>query len=71
MALRWYEALRLPRTSCVQALSPANKTRFRLPDGAAQQARDAKMARGTTDCSLQAVVWLYGHDAGDPGAPSH
>ena len=26
--------------------------------------RDAEMARGTTDWSLKAVAWLYGHDAG-------
>ncbi len=63
-ALRRYETLRLPRASRLQALSAANKTRFHLPDGAAQQARDAEMARGMTDWSLAAVAWLYGHDAG-------
>ncbi len=68
-ALRRYEALRLPRASRVQGLSLANKTRFHLPDGAAQRARDAEMARGGTDWSLQAVAWLYGHDAGNPEAP--
>jgi salicylate hydroxylase len=66
-ALRRYEALRLPRASRVQELSEANKTRFHLPDGAAQQARDAEMIRGATDWSLKAVAWLYGHDAGKPG----
>jgi salicylate hydroxylase len=65
-ALRRYEALRLPRASRVQGLSEANKTRFHLPDGAAQQARDAEMARGATDWSLKAVAWLYGYDAGEP-----
>jgi salicylate hydroxylase len=65
-ALRRYEALRLPRASRVQSLSEINKTRFHLPDGPAQQARDAEMARGTTDFSLKAVSWLYGHDAGSP-----
>jgi salicylate hydroxylase len=65
-ALRRYEALRLPRASRVQGLSEGNKTRFHLPDGPAQQARDAEMARGTTDWSLKAVAWLYGHDAGRP-----
>jgi salicylate hydroxylase len=65
-ALRRYEALRLPRTSRVQGLSEANKTRFHLSDGAAQQARDAEMARGATDWSLKAVAWLYGYDAGEP-----
>jgi salicylate hydroxylase len=63
-ALRRYEALRLPRASRLQALSAANKTRFHLPDGPTQQERDREMARGTTDWSLDAVAWLYGHDAG-------
>ncbi len=63
-ALRRYETLRLPRVSRIQALSGTNKTRFHLPDGPAQEARDAEMARGTTDWSLKAVAWLYGHDAG-------
>jgi salicylate hydroxylase len=65
-ALRRYEALRLPRASRIQSLSEANKTRFHLPDGAAQQARDDEMARGATDWSLKAIAWLYGHDAGEP-----
>jgi salicylate hydroxylase len=65
-ALRQYEALRLPRASRVQGLSVINKTRFHLPDGPAQQARDVEMARGTTDWSLKAVAWLYGHDAERP-----
>jgi salicylate hydroxylase len=63
-ALRRYERLRLRRASRLQAMSEANKTRFHLPDGAAQQQRDAEMARGKTDWSLDAVAWLYGHDAG-------
>ena len=65
-ALRKYEALRLPRASRVQGLSEANKTRHHLPDGPAQQARDAAMARGGTDFSPEAVAWLYGYDAGMP-----
>jgi 2-polyprenyl-6-methoxyphenol hydroxylase-like FAD-dependent oxidoreductase len=63
-ALRRYETARLPRASRLQALSEANKTRFHLPDGPAQRDRDAEMARGMTDWSLDAVAWLYGHDAG-------
>lgn len=65
-ALRRYERLRLPRTSRVQSLSEENKRRFHLPDGPAQVARDAEMARGTTDWSVSAVAWLYGHDAEIP-----
>jgi salicylate hydroxylase len=63
-ALRRYAMLRLPRASRLQAMSDANKTRFHLPDGPAQQRRDEEMSRGKTDWSLDAVAWLYGHDAG-------
>ena len=45
-------------------------TRFHLPDGPAQQERDAKMATGTTDWSQQAIAWLYGHDAAALPAPA-
>jgi len=62
-ALRRYEHLRLPRTARVHGLSEVNKHRFHLPDGPAQLDRDAQMARGTTDFSVNAVAWLYGHDA--------
>jgi salicylate hydroxylase len=62
-ALCLYERLRLPRASRLQALSRANKTRFHMPDGPAQQQRDAEMAsRG--DRSIEALRWLYEHDAG-------
>jgi salicylate hydroxylase len=67
-ALRKYEALRLARASRVQGLSEANKTRHHMPDGPAQQAREAAMARGGTDFSPEAVAWLYGYDAGAPEA---
>jgi salicylate hydroxylase len=40
-ALRRYEQARLPRTSRMQAMSAANKTRFHLPDGPAQRERDS------------------------------
>ena len=63
-ALRFYESLRLPRTSRVQAAAKQNKNRFHLPDGPQQQERDAQMARGSTDFSFQSIDWLYGHDAG-------
>ena len=71
-----YEKLRLPRTSCMQTMSAANKTRFHLPDGPAQQERDAKMATGTTDWSIKAIAWVHNYDAaaavetGDLGLPS-
>jgi salicylate hydroxylase len=61
--LRHYERLRVPRVSRIHALSTANKTRFHLPDGPDQQRRDAQMATESTDWSLKAVAWIYGHDA--------
>jgi 2-polyprenyl-6-methoxyphenol hydroxylase-like FAD-dependent oxidoreductase len=61
-ALRHYEALRRPRATRLQELSRANKTRFHLPDGSAQQARDAEMATAG-DRSIAAIGWLYSHDA--------
>jgi len=60
-ALSRYEALRLPRVTRLQKLSRANKTRFHLPDGPAQQARDAAWAR-SGDRSPDALRWLYTHD---------
>jgi salicylate hydroxylase len=62
-ALRLYERLRLPRTSRLQGMSDTNKTRFHMPDGPAQKARDAEMAKGATDWSLAAITWVYEHDA--------
>jgi salicylate hydroxylase len=59
----------------MQAMSAANKTRFHLPDGPAQQERDAKMATGITDWSIKAIAWVYNYDAavavetGDLGLP--
>jgi salicylate hydroxylase len=62
-ALRRYEALRIPRTSRIQALSASNKTRFHLADGPQQRQRDAQMSTGRTDFSFETVAWIYGHDA--------
>jgi salicylate hydroxylase len=62
-ALRRYEKLRLPRASRLQGMSEINKTRFHMPDGAAQKQRDAEMASGATDWSWAAIAWLYEHDA--------
>ena len=63
-ALRAYESLRLPRTSRVQAASQDNRTRFHLPDGPRQRGRDAQIRNAATDWFLQAMEWVYGHDAG-------
>ena len=62
-ALRRYESLRRPRATRLQELSAANKIRFHLPDGPEQEQRDGEMAGGSTDWSINAVAWLYGHDA--------
>jgi salicylate hydroxylase len=63
-ALRRYEAVRLPRAARIQALSAQNKVRFHLPDGPEQEERDRQMATQSTDWSIEAVAWIYGHDAG-------
>jgi salicylate hydroxylase len=61
-ALRLYESVRRPRASRLQELSRLNKLRFHLPDGPRQRKRDAELAiRG--DRSIEAIAWLYGHDA--------
>jgi len=62
-ALTLYETHRLPRTSRVQALAANNKTRFHLPDGPEQVARDTEMSKSITDFSPHSAAWLYGHDA--------
>ena len=62
-ALKLYETVRLPRATQIQNGSWDNKTRFHMPDGPAQEERDAQMAKGMTDWSYQAVAWVYGHDA--------
>ena len=63
-ALRRYEGVRLPRASKIQAMSAANKMRFHLPDRPEQEERDRQMATQATDWSINAVAWIYGHDAG-------
>jgi len=49
-ALQQYERLRLPRVILLQAMSRANKIRFHMPDGLAQQLRDAKWTRSRDRC---------------------
>ena len=61
-ALSRYETLRRPRVTRLQEMSRANKTRFHLHDGAAQEARDAEWARAG-DRSPDALRWLYEFDA--------
>src|SRR5262245_59975062 len=58
-----YEKLRLTRTSRMQAMSAARRRHLHLPDGPAQQERDAKMAAGTTCPSIKAIAWVYSYDA--------
>ena len=62
-ALKLYEKVRLPRASQIQNGSWANKTRFHMPDGPDQIARDAAMAAGMTDWPGRHIAWVYGHDA--------
>jgi salicylate hydroxylase len=59
--LRHYERLRLPRVTRLQQMSRANKTRFHMRDGPAQQARDAEWTT-SGDRSPDALRWLYDHD---------
>ena len=60
--LRRYERARRPRVTRLQEMSRANKTRFHLHDGPAQEARDAEWARAG-DRSPEALRWLYDFDA--------
>jgi salicylate hydroxylase len=68
-ALRRYEQVRLPRASRLQAISGDNKVRFHLPDGPDQRDRDAQLAAGAS-WTLNAVGWLYDHDAFTDALPS-
>jgi salicylate hydroxylase len=60
-ALLRYQRLRLPRVTRLQQMSRANKTRFHLPDGPAQHARDADWAKAG-DRSPDILRWLYEFD---------
>jgi len=61
-ALVRYETLRKPRATRLQQASAANRTRFHLPDGDAQRARDEALA-ASGDRSIANIGWLYAHDA--------
>jgi salicylate hydroxylase len=58
-ALQRYERVRLPRTTQVQLMSRGREVENHLPDGPAQEARDARLANGQP---LLDNAWLYGHD---------
>ena len=58
-ALQRYERIRRPRASEVQLMSRGREVRNHLPDGPAQQERDAQLASGDP---LRQSAWLYGHD---------
>lgn len=60
-ALLRFDALRRPRASRVQTMSRGRELRNHLPDGPAQQERDAQFAGGAP---LRDSAWLYGHEAG-------
>jgi salicylate hydroxylase len=63
-ALVRYESTRRERTTAVQTSARANATTFHLPDGEAQERRDAAMARAADpDPRASRVAWLYAHDA--------
>ncbi|HJQ59081.1 MAG TPA: FAD-dependent monooxygenase [Vineibacter sp.] len=61
-ALQRYETLRKPRATRLQEMSRLNKTRFHLPDGPEQEARDEQL-RTAGDRSIANIGWLYAHDA--------
>jgi salicylate hydroxylase len=61
--LKLFQKVRQPRAIRVQNGSWENKTRFHLPDGPAQEARDAAMAKGMSDWAYKAIEWVYAHDA--------
>jgi hypothetical protein len=45
-------------------MSAHNMLRFHLADGPEQEEHDRQMATQSTDWSINAVAWIYGHDAG-------
>ena len=63
-ALARYEAVRKPRATKLQQASAANRSRFHLPDGEAQRARDEALG-ASGDRSIANIGWLYVHDAAE------
>lgn len=64
-ALRRYEELRRPRASKIQVMSQSQGDFYRLPDGPAQQARDALLAAE----GIPELPWIYDHDAAAVSGP--
>jgi len=58
-----YEALRKPRATLVQQGSFENATTYHLPDGPAQEARDARYVALAREAPYAARGWLFDHDA--------
>ncbi|MGE5638987.1 MAG: FAD-dependent monooxygenase [Clostridia bacterium] len=58
-ALARYARIRQPRATRVQLMSRGREVRNHLPDGAAQEQRDAELGAGNP---LRDSAWLYGHD---------
>ncbi len=58
-----YEALRRPRATRVQQGSFENATAYHLPDGPAQEARDARYVALAREAPYAARGWLFDHDA--------
>ena len=63
-ALARYEAIRAPRATEVQRASRENATLYHLPDGPAQEARDARYAAHMAAGPFAARGWLFAYDAG-------
>ncbi|MBB5168521.1 FAD-dependent monooxygenase [Mycobacterium sp. AZCC_0083] len=58
-ALKRYEHARLDHTARIQRLSWENNVVYHLPDGPAQQERDAMLSRSS---AIDTFSWLYGND---------
>ena len=58
-----YEALRKPRATRIQQGSYENATTYHLPDGPAQQERDARYAALAREAPYAARGWLFDYDA--------
>jgi salicylate hydroxylase len=66
-ALQRYEDVRRPRASRVQLMSRGRELRNHLPDGPAQEQRDAELAGGNP---LRDSAWLFGQDLESPPGPT-